>query len=540
MSKTGIQSGGAVISDLAQLCDRHPISHKLYGLALNTGIASFIKQRSPSTTLVVRNIGRGLDYGWDGDIVAKANAVADAHIAALSPFLPYDPWCETHNEPPTWDDDRSLAENIERAKRGNEWQVIVAGRMHAAGFRHVLAYSFSVGTPRLDFWPHYQDGIAACDGLALHEYWKEGVTPPLPQPGLTFRYRDAYAAMRTKRPIMLTELGYGFLSGYQAHTDMAGYLAMLDTYDAEMAKDAYLACAHIFLCSADSGQWATWDVQQDSEYESRFIPWVKPGVVNVVLPPVDPPTGGSMTIEQERIKAATNSIGRGVNANGIVYVPAFAFPQFAAGLKLGPPLGEEYRYLNSGFPIQRAGQAFRDAIVECGDNDFANIKAYNWGDGKDYSPTIPPVIPPTNPQTCPAVIAVNGAVCELISPPRKFVLAGASVKQGVSAFCVVTVIGKNGVPAVGVRVVNIFKDSTNGEVVQTDGSGAARFQFGASSASSVAGQGPFTFAVSLDGWKDTDAQPPILHAGTIISDLVHSVSDWQGQHTEWAIQFVEV
>ena len=153
-------------------------------------------------------------------------------------------------------------------------------------------------------------------------------------------------------------------------------------------------------------------------------------------------------------------------------------------------------------------------------------------------PGVPPVQTASNPHTCPPVIAANGAVCELITPPRQYVLKGATVRQGVSAFCVVTVIDKFGAPVIGARVVNIFKDSTNGEMIQTDGNGNARFQFGASSASSVPGGGPFTFAVSLDGFKTQD--PPTLHAGTIISDLVHSVSDWQATHTEWSLQFVEV
>lgn len=472
MSKIGVQSGGAVISDLAQLCDRHPISHKLYGLSLNTGIASFIKQRSPSTTLVVRNIGRGLDYGWDGDIAAKANAVADAHIAALSPFLPYDPWAECHNEPPTWDDDRTLQENIDRAKRGNEWQVIVAGRMHAAGFRHVLAYSFSVGTPRLDFWPYYQDGIAACEGLALHEYWQEGVTPPLPQPGLTFRYRDAYAAMRTKRPIMLTELGYGFLSGYRAHTDMTGYLAMLDTYDAEMAKDAYLACAHIFLCSADSGQWATWDVQQDGEYESKFIPWVKPGMVNVVLPPVDPPTGGSMTTAEKRS-------ADGFVAAHVAYNKDAALFKYAQASGLGYPVTNEYNATYDG--ATWINQGYAAAIVGCVVGDYQNVKAFDWLTGAPYvPPTIPPVTPPTVKRLTTADLPPEFGL-KII--PHNFtagskawwIVQAGGWKIDAGTELIVHCIPLSG-PAFDINVTNRY--ASGAEKLKTDGAGNVKFDFG--------------------------------------------------------------
>ncbi|MBI5876644.1 MAG: hypothetical protein HZB53_03260 [Chloroflexi bacterium] len=117
-------------------------------------------------------------------------------------------------------------------------------------------------------------------------------------------------------------------------------------------------------------------------------------------------------------------------------------------------------------------------------------------------------------------------------------LTGATVRQGVSAFMVVTVFGKTA-PAVGVKVINLFPDG-NGEVIQTDGSGVVRFQFAASSAFTNPGTGPFTVFIADDGaFKDFDASPKRVAFSHKLSDIVHSLGDFRGEHTEIYLQFVE-
>jgi hypothetical protein len=115
-------------------------------------------------------------------------------------------------------------------------------------------------------------------------------------------------------------------------------------------------------------------------------------------------------------------------------------------------------------------------------------------------------------------------------------LAGLSVRRSVSAFCRVAVIGKSGVPVVGGKVVNLFPDG-NGEVLVTDGSGSVQFNFAASSAFSVPGRGPFTVFIADQAVKDELSKQ--VRWSRVISDQARSLGDWQGEHTEIYLQFVE-
>lgn len=536
MSKIGLQSQNGTIPDFGKVIAKQPIAWLLLGNAVNLGIAQAIRAASPSTLILLRTGGDWAykDDAWNQAYLDHALQVAAQFQAAgLCDFL------LPPNEP--------VISNDVEARQLNDRQVWYAGNLKARGFR-TGAYCFSVGNPQYALWQYLQDGIRACDGwLFLHQYDVGAAHPEI--------YADTSLRHRNVKPLIAPDIDlkigiteclidlntrgdlYGHGGGYRALPDnghlIEDYTAHLSWWDSELAKDAYVKFATVFGYSMlEPWVGLGFDVANDDGDRQTFINWLQPGTATIP-PPVDPPpTGGSMTTAEKRS-------ADGFVAAQVAYNKDAAIFKYAQAQGLGYPVTNEYEATYDA--AVWVNQGYADAIVGCVKGDWGNVKAFDWLTGAPYvPPTTPPVQPPTNPQICPAVIAANGAVCELISPPRKYVLAGASVKQGVSAFCVVTVIGRHGVPAVGVRVVNIFKDSTNGEVVQTDGSGAARFQFGASSASSVAGQGPFTFAVSLDGWKDTDAQPPVLHAGTIISDLVHSVSDWEGQHTEWAIQFVEV
>ena len=117
-------------------------------------------------------------------------------------------------------------------------------------------------------------------------------------------------------------------------------------------------------------------------------------------------------------------------------------------------------------------------------------------------------------------------------------LTGAAVRRGVNAFLVVTVLGQSGTPLTGITVINLFPDG-NGEIVQTDGSGVARFQFAASSAFTTPGTGPFTALVVDHATKDDTSVPKKVTYNKKLSDTVRSLGDFQAEHTEIYLQFTE-
>lgn len=114
-------------------------------------------------------------------------------------------------------------------------------------------------------------------------------------------------------------------------------------------------------------------------------------------------------------------------------------------------------------------------------------------------------------------------------------LTGASVRRGVSALMAITMLDLAGQPAPGVKLVNIFPDG-NGEILTTDSQGTARLQFGASSAFSVAGRGPFHVWPVDDATKD-DGPPKVVTVKNKIGDGALSLGDWQAEHTEIYLQY---
>jgi hypothetical protein len=116
-------------------------------------------------------------------------------------------------------------------------------------------------------------------------------------------------------------------------------------------------------------------------------------------------------------------------------------------------------------------------------------------------------------------------------------LAGVSLRLGVNAFNVNTFIGAGGIPVPGLIVCNMFPDG-NGDLPQpTDGSGVARFQYGASSAFTTPGSGPFTVFATDHATKSEPPDPRVTF-GAQLSDVVHSLGDFGGEHTEIYLQFV--
>lgn len=187
------------------------------------------------------------------------------------------------------------------------------------------------------------------------------------------------------------------------------------------------------------------------------------------------------------------------------------------------------------FGFQMFAQTWDEYDVARDEHDRAEFAKFISGGAG-----IPP--PPggtVTPYKFPDALTAIGAVGEEGKPIANlpfYRITGATVRRGVSAFMVMTVIGKNGAPVIGVTVCNIFPDG-KGEVQQTDGAGVVRFQFGPSSAFTTPGTGPFTVFITDTATKDDDTKLVIF--GKKISDIIHSLGDFQGTHTEIYLQFVE-
>lgn len=527
--------------DYEKILATNPVSLKFFGNGLNEDA---IRKVPVSTKIVLRRAGGDEDFTRNPtqEAIDWANQTFDV----LTPYLKIRPdsIVETINEPnPTVVNNGVLDFNasVQLALKLNEYQVSCANRLHQLGVKSVGAYQFSVGQPPCEafngaqsLWPFLLDGIIASEYLLCHEY----SAPTMQSRGEAYCLRifhvlDELRSMNANPKVGLTEVGIDFgvvagqLGGYKTNgTPIQDYTAQLRWYADSLVREPSIEFAHVFLCGRSDDHWATFDVADEDTDRAVFIEFLK--YKPNVQPPVPPEE------HETRQEAAWNS-------TGVAFNPDAALFKKAQELKLGYPVANEYQYMASDGK-QYTGQGFALAFIECITNDWANVKAYDWLTGQSY--VTPPVTPPSGgipPFSCPQSVGDNGAVCVETSPITGkpfYRLTGVTVRQGVSAFCAVTVIGKNGIPVIGAKVINQFRGSANGELILTDGSGTARFQFGASSASSVAGQGPFTFSVSLDAIKDTDNH--VLVPGTILSDKVTSVSDWQGQHTEWSIQLVQV
>jgi hypothetical protein len=174
---------------------------------------------------------------------------------------------------------------------------------------------------------------------------------------------------------------------------------------------------------------------------------------------------------------------------------------------------------------------------------FVNLlKQLQTGDG-----TVPPEPPPqssggttpVDPYVFPPELTAIGAIGKegKVTEGNPFyrIAQTAAVTTGVSAFAKVTVIGKSA-PAIGVQVVNRRPDG-KGEIGVTDGGGNVTFNFGRGSEFYVPGQGPFTVFVAKGAVKDDETKNVTWQA--ILSDIVESLGDWQGAHTEAYMQFTQ-
>jgi hypothetical protein len=426
--------------------DTQPAVWKLFGTALDLGVAQTIKRVSPRTFVIGRVAAR-LDEGFDRPR-EQALAFAAAALQEYERFRGLLDAVEGINEP--------IVKDADTAKRLNEWQVVYSQQMNAHAWP-VVAYNFNTGGPEVfnangeidpagGMWQYLHDGLRASQYLGLHEYG----APTIRQKGdyLTLRYRAVWFVLppNCRIPILMTECGLDFgligksPSGFMANgVSVPDYMQQLAGYNVELERDPYVAGACVFLFGSGAAQWDTFDVAGD-DARPAFASLLKSSRPIPVPPPAAGPPGDTMT--------------------------PYSFPQNLTDIGA---MGEEGTPM-AGLPFYR--------------------------------------------------------------------LTGSAVRRGVSAFLVVTVLGPTGVPLTGVTVVNMFPDG-NGEIVQTDGSGVARFQFGASSAFTTPGTGPFRVLLADEATKDDTAIPKKVTFKNKLSDAVRSLGDFQAVHTEIYLQFTQ-
>lgn len=544
MSKIGVQSQSGTILAFNELMARKPIAYLLLGNAVGLTLARDIRRLSPHSLLLIRAQADNweLTQSFTDDFIDRSLRTADPfQREGLIDFL------LPPNEPIVFND--VAARNL------NGLMVSVANAYKAAGYR-TGAYNFSVGNPDYPLWQYLQDGIVASDGwLFLHEYG----APDLYRQSedLALRHRKVLPllspAVRSILKIGITECGIDLgigrppdgeptAGGYrnlrkQGDSDdywINNFLPQMTWWDAELAKDDYVKFCTMFGFAMETPWNALgFDPAMFDNDRAKFIAWLGSGVAPI--PPTIPepePEPDPMSDALLRLKRAWNSIG-------VPFNPDAAFFKQAQALKLGYPVGPEYINVSG-----KSGQGFAVAFLEGDATDVLGAKAYDWLTGAPYVPPVPPsngggggnTLPPFVVPPALISIGANATPGQVPAGNTLYRLTGASVRQGVSAFCRVVVIGVNRLPAVGVQVVNVFPDG-NGEILVSDGSGAVQFNYAASSAFSPPAPGPFTVFCAEGAHKDSDAIPKRVTWQRKISDTVTSLGDPHGEHTEANIQF---
>ncbi len=133
------------------------------------------------------------------------------------------------------------------------------------------------------------------------------------------------------------------------------------------------------------------------------------------------------------------------------------------------------------------------------------------------------------------VLSTIGASVER-KPDAAYELKRVIIQRTVTPGAVVNIYGASGVPAVGLAVVQMRPDG-RGEIAESDSAGHAQFNWGPGSAFSQPGAGPFTVGIVQDARKDDDSK--FVTTGALLGDLVKSLGDYEGEHIQVYLQFVE-
>lgn len=514
--KIGVQCQSGVVQDFPKLLSKKPVAVLLLGNALGLDIAQQIRTLSPTTLILLRTPADNwaLDRTWTQGFVARAMQGAMPYLQrGLCDFL------MPPNEP--------VVTNVPEAQLLNELQVEVAQDYHANGFQ-TGAYTNPVGNPPYNLLPYLRDGILACDGWWFtHQYGAPDLQTD--SADLSLRHRNARGILNIPDlKVGITECGIdlgiiGKGGGYRALPDnghlIQDYVDLnLSWWDNELAKDPYVKFTTLFGYAMEH-PWETFDVAAVDTDRSYFINWLQGGVV--------PPNGGQVEPTPAQTVATVPFL-----------VKASLQPKYGPG-GLGNSIYGQYDATGDGNELWRCWIFLRGGLKVKDGNyaDFSGVKLFNPIDGTPMtdplpwptggSPTPPNGIPPF--AIPPALTQFGASAVEgtVVSGKPFYRLTGATVRSGVSAFCKITVVGKSGAPLIGVYVINLRPDG-NKEMQVTDGSGVVQFFYGAGSAFSVPGSGPFTNGV-------------VDSAGNFLQgDKAISLGDYQGTHTEWYLQFTQV
>ena len=248
------------------------------------GTVKACREASPNTILIGRFFTGDQRYDQPRQ---NAQTLVDKILTVADRFRGlYEAW-ESYNE--------LEQQNADEAKRFSEFHVHFGELMHRQGLK-TIAYNFSTGVPKLEFWQYYQDGAEASDYIGLHEYdapfmdslHTQNIAKGEGGHYLCLRYRRVWDLLRpsARKPIIITECGIDGGIIDDRYTDDEGnrvkklgykdfvrfnqitvkdYMNNLIWYDDEMMKDDYMVGACIFCYGADIPRWKSFDFGDDDE-----------------------------------------------------------------------------------------------------------------------------------------------------------------------------------------------------------------------------------------------------------------------------------
>lgn len=262
----------------------------------DVGWLADVKEESPGTVTIGRF--KEPDQSFEGDPSVRARDFVNSHAGLYLANEGVDYWLGW-NEP------------VIDAPWQMEWYAeyererVIA--MAELGLKCAIG-NFSTGTPEADEFAKFLPAIAAAkayDGiLALHEYsaptMRNGVSDgipgiePLAESGsLTLRYRYWYETYLRHNdlviPLVLTEAGidggvlrdteqvyggwrdFGTTEEGLVTVTLDEYLEQLSWYDDELRRDDYVWGFAIFNLGDPEGEWATWDMTDQTENLTEIV-----------------------------------------------------------------------------------------------------------------------------------------------------------------------------------------------------------------------------------------------------------------------------
>ncbi|MBI4786858.1 MAG: hypothetical protein HY782_07415 [Chloroflexi bacterium] len=320
---------GAVFDRLQQM---QPSTVKIFDFPSDANVDE-IRRRCPDTLIVYRQYT---------DLTFKDSA--DSYFAELSDTLN-----KLRGRGVIWEGiNEPVLGSIQDADTLSNWYVRFAELMHARQEK-VAAFSFSTGNPSLGLIARLAPGAAACDYLALHEYY----SPTRGADDLA-RYRAFRAQLpaSAQKPILITECGVddGQNNGWQKYVTQSQYLAILDDYDKMLIADDYVLGATIYQYGAGH-PWQSFDVSSIGHVIAQYVASVG--------------TGMPVSLERAAIAAAQKLVWMPINTDAALY-------RFAQMRNLGYPQTDEFEFTHENDAY--IGQVYNLGIVYVKKGDWGNVK----------------------------------------------------------------------------------------------------------------------------------------------------------------------